>query len=84
MHVNLGQPYEEIIGTVIQKGYASSQTEVLRQALVRYKDYLMTENEEKLVIKAMDKDVAEIEKNKEKWYTIDEVKKELGLDNVTI
>ncbi|PIU22175.1 MAG: hypothetical protein COT14_02620 [Candidatus Diapherotrites archaeon CG08_land_8_20_14_0_20_30_16] len=84
MHVNLGAPYESIMETAIKMGYASSQTEVMRQALVRYKDYLMTENEEKLVIKAMDNDIAEIKKNKEKWYTLDEVKKDLGLENVNI
>ncbi len=84
MHVNLGAPYESIIEIAIKNGYASSQTEVMRQALVKYKEYLIAENEEKLVVKAMDRDIAEIKKNNEKWYSIDEVKKELGLENVTI
>lgn len=84
MHINLGAPYENILETVIKMGYASNQTEVIRQALQKYKEYLMAENEERLVVKAMDKDIAEIKKNNEKWYSIDEVKKELGLENVTI
>ncbi len=46
MHINLGAPYENILETVIKKGYASNQTEVIRQALIKYKEYIMLDNEE--------------------------------------
>ncbi|MFH1107214.1 MAG: hypothetical protein V1787_04935 [Candidatus Micrarchaeota archaeon] len=36
MNVNLGAPYELIIKRVIEEGYAGSQTEVIRQALLSY------------------------------------------------
>ena len=43
MHVNLGKPYELIMEKAIKDGYASSQTEVLRQALMDYKEKLKKE-----------------------------------------
>jgi len=89
MHVNLGKPYELIIEKVIKDGYASSQTEVLRQALINYKDtlnkeYIMTQEEEKQVAKAVEAEMKSIKKNKEKWYTLEEVKRELGLEDVVL
>ena len=84
MHVNLGAPYESIIERAIKKGYASSQTEVMRQALTNYDEYLMSKDEEQLVIKAMNKDIVKIKKNKEKWYTLSEAQKELGLEDVKV
>ena len=36
MNVNLGAPYEAIVQKVIAKGYAGTQVEVLRQALLAY------------------------------------------------
>jgi Arc/MetJ-type ribon-helix-helix transcriptional regulator len=47
MHVKLGTPYENIMDLAIKSGYASSQTEVLRQALLKYKEYLTTEEQYK-------------------------------------
>ncbi len=41
MHVNLGAPYESIIEKAIKKGYASSQTEVLRSALLQYDEHFL-------------------------------------------
>lgn len=90
VHVNLGKPYELFIDKVIKQGYASSQTEVLRQALMHYKDklnieeYVMTPEEEKLVSKKIKKELKEIKANNEKWYTLKELQKELGLENVKI
>jgi len=87
MHVNLGAPYESIIEKAIKKGYASSQTEVMRQALMKYdeqfldKEYIMNDDEERLVAKAVAKEMELVKNKKIKTYTLDEVKKELGITN---
>ncbi len=36
VNVVLGEPYEKIIQKIIQKGYAGTQAEVIRQALAKY------------------------------------------------
>ena len=43
MHVNLGKPYENIISKAIKEGYATNSSEVLRQALMNYKEKLEEE-----------------------------------------
>jgi Arc/MetJ-type ribon-helix-helix transcriptional regulator len=87
MHVNLGKPYELIMEKAIKEGYASSQTEVLRQALMGYKEklfgeeYIMTPEEEKLVAKAVEKEMQLVKDKKIKTYKLEDVKKELGIPN---
>jgi Arc/MetJ-type ribon-helix-helix transcriptional regulator len=34
MNIKLGEPYEAAIKGIIEKGYAGSQTEVIRQAIL--------------------------------------------------
>jgi len=37
VNINLGAPYVAAIKSIIEKGYAESQTEVIRQAILAYK-----------------------------------------------
>jgi len=37
MNINLGNPYEEIIKNLIEKGYGGDKIEIIRQALMNYK-----------------------------------------------
>ncbi|VVB99265.1 Uncharacterised protein [uncultured archaeon] len=78
MNANLGAPYQAIISRVIEKGYAASQTEVLRQALLAYERQLEME-EVMLVNKAVEFEMKEIKAGKIKTYTHEEIKKKLGM-----
>ncbi len=46
LNINLGKPYEEFIETMIKKGYAGSQVEVIRQALSLYRKQMEGEAKE--------------------------------------
>lgn len=72
--VNLGRPYELIIERIIKKGYAGTQTEVIRQALFYYDKYLEDE-ELRLVEKGVKAMMDDIESGKTKTYSLEEVKK---------
>jgi Arc/MetJ-type ribon-helix-helix transcriptional regulator len=76
MNVNLGAPYEAIIMKAIQKGYAGSQTEVIRQALKAY-DQMLEEEEYTLVHKAVREEMQEIRAGNTKTYSLKDVKKSL-------
>ena len=76
MNVNLGEPYEVIIKKVMEKGYAGSQTEVIRQALMTY-DRMLEEEEYTLVHKAVREEMEEIKTGKTKTYSLKDVKKAL-------
>ena len=91
MNVNLGAPYEAIIQKFIKRGYASSKTEVLRQALKAYDlddqgfegqeigPRKMGEEETRLVGKAVEHEMKRIREGKAKTYSWEEVKKELKI-----
>ena len=74
LNVNLGTPYEAIIKNAINKGYAGNQSEVIRQALKVYDEYLEAE-EMRLVAKGVEEIMADIESGKAKTYTLEEVRK---------
>ena len=52
MNINLGTPYEVAIEKIMQKGYAGSQTEVIRQAILAY-ERMIDEEEVMLVNKGI-------------------------------
>ncbi|WP_424359652.1 hypothetical protein [Methanocella sp. MCL-LM] len=79
LNVNLGAPYEAKINKIIKKGYAASQTEVIRQAIMFYDKYLEQEEEVQLVYRAVEAEMAEVESGKQKTYTAEQIKKEFGL-----
>jgi putative addiction module CopG family antidote len=74
LNVNLGPPYEAIIEKIIKKGYAGNQTEVIRQALTAYEREI-DEEEVRLVHKAVEAAMADIDSGKARTYTLEEVKK---------
>lgn len=78
MNVNLGTPYESTIKRIIEKGYAGNQTEVIRQALTAY-ERLLEEEEVRLVAKAVEIEMAEIDSGKVKTYTLAEMKKRYNI-----
>jgi len=78
MNVNLGTPYERIMTGIIERGYAGNQTEVIRQALVAY-DRQIRSDEGLLVHKAVEEEMKEIRRGKEKTIPMAKVMKEAGL-----
>ncbi len=74
MNMNLGAPYEAIIKKTIDKGYAASQTEVVRQALIVY-DRILEEEEYTLVHKAVKEELAEIKSGKTRTYSLKDLRK---------
>ncbi len=74
MNINLGAPYEAAIKTIIEKGYAGSQAEVIRQAILAY-ERIIEEEELALVHKAVEIETEEIESGKTKTYSFEDIKK---------
>ena len=74
MNINLGAPYEAAIKSIIDKGYAGSQTEVVRQAILAY-ERIIEEEELALVHKAVEIEMADIEAGKSKTYSFEDIKK---------
>ncbi|MEW6329680.1 MAG: type II toxin-antitoxin system ParD family antitoxin [Candidatus Micrarchaeota archaeon] len=78
LNVNLGEPYEDFIKNMIKHGYAGSQTEVIRQALLVYQRQ-MKEEEETLVSKAVAHEMELIRTGKTKKIPLKKIKYEFGL-----
>ncbi|MFH1328218.1 MAG: type II toxin-antitoxin system ParD family antitoxin [Candidatus Bathyarchaeota archaeon] len=78
LNVNLGEPYEVFVKSMIKQGYAGSQTEVIRQALRLYQRE-MQEEEERLVAKAVAHEMDLIKKGKLKTLPLKKIKEEFGL-----
>ncbi len=74
MNINLGAPYEAAIKKIIEKGYAGSQTEVIRQAILAY-ERMIDEEELLLVHKAVEVEMEEIEAGRSKTYSFKDMKK---------
>jgi Arc/MetJ-type ribon-helix-helix transcriptional regulator len=74
MNINLGAPYEAAIKSIIERGYAGSQTEVIRQAILAY-ERLIEEEEMALVHKAVEMEMEEVEAGKSKTYSFEDIKK---------
>ena len=72
MNINLGAPYEAAIKSIIEKGYAGSQTEVIRQAILAC-ERIIEEEELALVHKAVEIEMAEIEARKSKTYSFESI-----------
>jgi len=80
MNINLGHPYEIAIKSIIEKGYAGNQTEVIRQAIMAYKRQI-EEEELSLVHRAVDREMAELDAGKVKVHSLEEIRKILEPDN---
>jgi Arc/MetJ-type ribon-helix-helix transcriptional regulator len=76
MNINLGVPYEAAIKRIIEKGYAGTQTEVIRQAILAY-ERVIEEEELMLVHKAVEMEMEEIESGRVKTHSFKDVKKML-------
>ena len=74
MNINLGAPYEAAIKSIIEKGYAGSQTEVIRQAVLAY-ERIIEEEEQALVHKAVEIEMEDIEARKSKTYSFEDIKR---------
>ena len=81
MNINLGHPYEIAIKSIIEKGYAGNQTEVIRQAIMAYKRQIEEEEELSLVHRAVDREMAELDAGKVKVHSLEEIRKILEPDN---
>jgi Arc/MetJ-type ribon-helix-helix transcriptional regulator len=80
MNINLGHPYEIAIKSIIEKGYAGNQTEVIRQAIMAYKRQI-EEEELALVHRAVDKEMAELDAGNVKIHSFEEIRNILEPDN---
>ena len=81
MNINLGHPYEIAIKSIIEKGYAGNQTEVIRQAIMAYKRQIEEEEELSLVHRAVDREMAELDAGKVKVHSFEEIRKILEPEN---
>ena len=79
MNVSLGAPYVAIIDKMIARGFAASQTEVIRQALLLL-DRESQEEEARLVHKGVQIQMEKIRTGKVKTHSLEKVLKEAGLD----
>ena len=74
MNINLGAPYEAAIKSIIEKGHAGSQTEVIRQAILAY-ERMIKEEELVLVHKAVELEMEDIDAGKITTYSFEDIKK---------
>jgi Arc/MetJ-type ribon-helix-helix transcriptional regulator len=74
MNINLGAPYEAAIKSIIEKGYAGRQTEVIRQAILAY-ERMIEEKELALVHKAVELEMEDIDAGKITTYSFEDIKK---------
>jgi Arc/MetJ-type ribon-helix-helix transcriptional regulator len=74
MNINLGAPHEAAIKSIIEKGYAGSQTEVIRQAILAY-ERMIEEEELALVHKAVELEMDDIDAGKMTTYSFEDIKK---------
>jgi len=74
MNISLGAPYEAAIKGIIEKGYAGTQTEVIRQAILAY-ERMIEEEELTLVNKAVEIEMAELNAGKVKSHSFQDIKK---------
>ncbi len=78
MNIKLGTPYEATMKKIINKGYAGSQTEVIRQALMAY-ERIIDEEEVMLVNKGIAAEMEEIRTDMKSTKTLSQMKKKYGL-----
>lgn len=73
MNIDLGAPYEAAIRGIIEKGYAGTQTEAIRQAILAYER--MIEEELTLVHTAVEMEMSEMHSGKVKTHSLQDIKK---------
>ena len=73
MNINLGAPYEAAIKGSIEKGYAGTQTEAIRQAILAYKR-MIEDEEQTLVHKAVEIEMMELNAGIVKIHSFQEIK----------
>jgi Arc/MetJ-type ribon-helix-helix transcriptional regulator len=73
MNIILGAPYEKIIDNALKKGHAGTKAEVIRQALKLYQRYF--EDEETLVARAVEREMALFRSGKTKGMPFEEYMK---------
>ena len=78
MNIVLGAPYNKIIDNAVKKGQAGTKAEVIRQALKLYQRYF--EDEETLVARAIERDMALYREGKIKGITLEEFKKKHNIN----
>ncbi|MFA6329726.1 MAG: type II toxin-antitoxin system ParD family antitoxin [Candidatus Micrarchaeia archaeon] len=78
MNIILGAPYEKIIDNAVKKGQAGTKAEVIRQALKLYQRYF--EDEETLVARAIERDMARIRSGEVKTISLEEFKKKHNIN----
>jgi len=78
MNIVLGAPYEKIIDNAVKKGQAGTKAEVIRQALKLYQRYF--DDEETLVARAIERDMALWRAGKIKGITLEEFKKKHNIN----
>ncbi len=76
LNINLGKPYEVFIESMIKKGYAGSQVEVIRQAISLYKRQM--EDEGKFPAEEASNDTKP-KAGKQKKIPLEDVKEKFGL-----
>jgi Arc/MetJ-type ribon-helix-helix transcriptional regulator len=74
MNIDLGATYEAAIMSIIEKGYAESQTEIVRQSVLAY-ERMIEEEELVMVHKAVEIEMKDIESRECKTYSLDDIKK---------
>lgn len=77
LNIKLGTPYEATMKKIIDKGYAGSQTEVIRQALMAY-ERIIDEEEVRLVNKGIAAEMEEIRADMKSTKTLAQMKKKYG------
>jgi len=74
MNISLGAPYEAAIKGIIEKGYAGTQTEAIRQAILAY-ERMIEEKELMLVHRAVEIEMSELDSGKVKTHSFRDIKK---------
>ena len=77
MNINLGAPYEAAIKGIIEKGYAGTQTEAIRQAILAYKR-MIEDEEQTLVHKAVEIEMMEMNTGIVKTHSFQEIKNRIA------
>ena len=73
MNIDLGALYESAIKRIIEKGYAGTRTDVIRQAILAY-DRMIEEEEQTLVHRAVEIEMAELNAGKVRTLSFQDIK----------
>jgi|GEM_PF-611709 len=89
VNVNIEGYVENVVNNAIARGIVKTKAEAIRLGLLHLdKEYSLCEKVSKEEIIAVNKkikeEMADIKKNKEKWYGLNELQKELGIENDNI